>query len=125
MAETDILVLEDEMLIALDIEATLQDAGYESLKVCTSVAETEHYLQDHLPAVALLDINLGRDGTSFELGRTLLARGCPLLFMTGYTQSTVGLPDELSDARRIAKPFSAHELLEGVAGLLAKAPAAQ
>ncbi|CUH39556.1 putative transcriptional regulatory protein pdtaR [Jannaschia seosinensis] len=111
MTEGEILVLEDEMLIAMDIEATLRDAGYENLRVCSSASDARAYLDEHTPVVAVLDVNLGRGETSFDIARELHARGCPLLFMSGYTASTVQLPAELDDARRLSKPFADRDLL--------------
>ncbi|PRY92876.1 response regulator receiver domain-containing protein [Hasllibacter halocynthiae] len=113
-----ILVVEDETLIAMDIEATLREGGYDDVHVATSAGRAGAYLDAATPSAALLDVNLGRDETSVELARLLDARGCPILFMTGYTASAVALPGALSEAPRLSKPFEEGELLDALAALL-------
>jgi hypothetical protein len=63
------------------------------------------YLDGTTPAAALLDFNLGRGETSLPIATVLKERGCPMIFMTGYTESTVELPPDFAHTGRISKPF--------------------
>lgn len=76
-----ILILEDEPLIAMDLEFMLEKAGYET-KVCTTCADAKHWLEAETPAVALLDIRL-KDGTCTDVASILNARGVPLIVCSG------------------------------------------
>jgi len=76
------MIVEDEILVALDLEATLEDFGYEpvgiaaDLKTALALVKTE-------PTVALVDLNL-RDGpTGSEIGARLARdHGIKVLFLT-------------------------------------------
>jgi CheY-like chemotaxis protein len=115
-SDLDILVLDDEAFIALDIEAVLRDAGYRRIRVCGSEAAALQAIEDRAPDLGLLDINLGRGTTSFEVARRLSAQGSGVAFMTGYTPSTVNVPEGLTDRPRLSKPFEDAQLRALVAG---------
>lgn len=107
----DILILEDEKFIALDIEASLHDAGYSTVRVCTAPDEALAAIDARLPDLGLLDINLGLGRNSFDVARKLKQAGCIVAFMTGYTSATVDLPDDLTGLPRLSKPFDDGMLL--------------
>ena len=120
MSNGEILILEDDALIALDIEMTLAEAGHEKLSVHHNQDSALSRLEKTVPAAALLDFNLGKSKTSMEVAEKLRAQGVPFLFLTGYTDSTVSLPDGLSDVKRIVKPFKGQELIEAVSQLISR-----
>ena len=121
----EILVLEDEALIAMDIEMTLQGAGHDGVRVFHDVASAEGYLDGGVPppSAALLDVNLGGGETSFAVARRLLDAEVPFVFLTGYTAGTVGLPEELRDVPRISKPFRDDHLLGVIGAMMERAAA--
>ena len=55
-----ILVVEDEALIAMDLQALLEEAGYHVLGPANSSAAALALIDNDEPDVALLDVNLGR-----------------------------------------------------------------
>ena len=118
MGRPSVLLLEDETLIALGIEATLTSNGFDVMEPCQSVREAEDLLRDRVPDVAILDINLGRERTSFSMAETLQERGIPFMFLTGYTNSTVQFPVSLEAVSRLSKPVMEAQLLEALEGLL-------
>ncbi len=63
---------------------------------------------------ALLDINLGPD-TSYDIARRLREQGVPFAFASGYGDSA-RLPDDLSDAINVGKPYDT----DAIKSLLAK-----
>ncbi|WP_189524501.1 MULTISPECIES: response regulator [unclassified Mesorhizobium] len=77
-----ILVLEDEPLIALDVEATLVEAGF-NVAVTASCAEAESILEDVSPDAAVLDLYL-KDGPCIAVAKKLVGRGIPFVVHTGY-----------------------------------------
>ena len=71
------------MLIAMDAEAILTDAGARRVVTVSSVAEAQTRIRERLPDVAVLDVNLGV-GTSVEIAEDLARLGVPFVFATGY-----------------------------------------
>lgn len=76
-----ILIVEDEMLVAMNLEAILQDLGHEPVGIVPDLAAAEGYYEQPID-LALVDLNL-RDGcTGPEIGKRLGARGVTVLFVT-------------------------------------------
>ncbi len=77
-----IMIVEDEPLVALDLEASLHDLGYPTVGIAADAASAME-LAELRPALALVDLNL-RDGlTGPEIGAALARdHGVRVLFMT-------------------------------------------
>ncbi len=111
-----ILIVEDEFLLALEMNSILSDAGYQTLGPARSVAEALALIDSAKFKAAFLDCNLnGEPATGVAL--TLRARGVPFAVVTGYSWDR--LPAALRDAPFAAKPLSAARLLELAQKLLA------
>ena len=107
-----VLVVEDESLVALDIETMLEEMG---CKVVASVPRLVRALDlaSRLDFdLAVLDINLAGE-VVYPLAFRLAARGIPFLFSTGYSTST--LPPELRDRPILKKPVMLASLKRAVA----------
>src|ERR1051325_3957819 len=116
MTGARVLVVEDESLLAETLCDLLQDAGCEPVGPAATVAAALRLIELGGIDVALLDIRL-RQETSFPIAHVLRQRGIPWLFLTSYAQHQ--LPDDLSDALVIEKPFSPSALVETVLRLAA------
>lgn len=76
-----ILIVEDEMLVAMELESILQDLGHEPVGIAPDLASAEQLASEALD-LALVDLNL-RDGlTGPEIGDRLCRRGVSVLFIT-------------------------------------------
>jgi DNA-binding response OmpR family regulator len=76
-----ILIVEDEMLVALELENVLEDLGHEPIGIVPDLQAAELYFDEALD-LALVDLNL-RDGlTGPEIGKRLGERGITVLFVT-------------------------------------------
>jgi CheY-like chemotaxis protein len=76
-----ILIVEDEMLVALNLEMILEDLGHEPVGIVPDLASAEPFYDGALD-LALVDLNL-RDGlTGPQIAERLSARGVPVLFVT-------------------------------------------
>ena len=76
-----ILIVEDEMLVAMELESILEDLGHEPIGIAPDLSAAERLAQSPLD-LALVDLNL-RDGlTGPEIGKRLSARGVTVLFIT-------------------------------------------
>jgi CheY-like chemotaxis protein len=106
-----VLVVEDEALIAMDLQTLLEDAGYSVLGPANSTAAAMALLAGHDPDVALLDVNLGRSDV-FTVANELATRKTKVIFLTGHTAQK--LPQDHRHRPLVAKPYLPHVLLQAV-----------
>jgi len=99
----DVLVLEDNMIIALDAEDIILRLGGSSVHTVSSVREALETIEQSPITFALLDFNLG-DETSLDVALMLHARSIPFMFATGYGED-LRVPPELAHVRVITKPY--------------------
>jgi light-regulated signal transduction histidine kinase (bacteriophytochrome)/CheY-like chemotaxis protein len=105
----DVLIVEDNMIIALDAESSIVRAGIETVRVASSVAQAMKAIAARPPDFALLDINLGRE-TSFAVAEHLASLGIPFVFTTGYGED-IAFPPKLLGVPRVRKPYTGDALL--------------
>lgn len=114
-----VLVLEDEPLIALDIETTLRDAGYD-VAVVGSRIDAFAWLEVCRPDVVIADILLA-DGSSNEVAEQLILDDIPFVVHSGdIADSFVGTAFE--HGRWLSKPCMPEELISAVRQLLSDQP---
>lgn len=77
-----ILVLEDEPLIALDLQFAFEDRGA-TVHLAASCEDAHVLLTQHAIDAAVLDVNLGRGSTCEKVAATLRERGVPFILHTG------------------------------------------
>lgn len=98
-----ILVVEDNVIVAMDAAAILEGAGFAPVVTVATVADAVAQIERRPPAAALLDVNLG-DETSRAVAVLLIARGIPFGLTTGYTAPD-GM-DGFPDAPVLQKPYT-------------------
>ena len=81
-----VLVVEDEYLIALEVENALLDAGCVVVGPFASVRDALDALKVEKVDAALLDVNVGIEMV-FPVAHLLEKAGTPFLFVTGYGQA--------------------------------------
>lgn len=116
-APLKVLLVEDQMLIAMDVENMLEDNGIFGVETATSSRMALEKLKSFSPDIAILDINLGSD-TSIPVAQELLKREIPFMFATGYSDS-LSVPAELTGVPVIRKPYDEDALMSAI-GRLAK-----
>ena len=77
LRELPVLLVEDQMLIAMDVEMMLSEAGLTNIAIAASTADAIRRLKSNRPVVAILDVNLGSE-TSLEVAAELRATQCAL-----------------------------------------------
>ena len=103
-----ILIVEDNPILALDLEDLLGDWGAEPVGPALNLRNgMELAKENHLDA-ALLDINLGEDWV-WPLARELNENNVPFVFISAQCTSD-DLPDELSHAHCLDKPAEAEKV---------------
>src|SRR5450755_1510642 len=99
---TRVLLVEDDVLVALDIAQQIADAGFEVVGPATSVAKAVALIAERGCDVAVLDVNLGHE-TAEPIAERLRARGTPFVVLTGY--SIEQLPSGFHGAPVLSKPI--------------------
>ena len=104
-AETDVLIIEDEPIIAMDIEELVLGCGHRVVGVASTEAEAVKIAQQTRPGLILADINLGLggDGTS-AVSRILKHHYAPVIFVTAYPERLL-TGETVEPAFVITKPF--------------------
>jgi light-regulated signal transduction histidine kinase (bacteriophytochrome) len=102
------LVLEDNMIIALDLEDMLMRLGVEHITLASNVDQALAALAEETPPFAILDVNLGAE-TSFPVAEALQDAGVPFAFGTGFGDSAA-FPERFRDVPVLQKPYSAESV---------------
>lgn len=111
-----LLVVEDELLIALQLSELMEIAGWTIIGPASTLGEALALVgEDKQIDAAVLDINL--DGTPvYPLADALRERGVPILFCTGYEMA--GEAARFADCAYLNKPVGAHEIIPAVNALI-------
>ena len=104
-AATDVLIIEDEPIIAMDIEELVLNCGHRVVGMATTEAEAVELAERHKPGLILADINLGigGDGTA-AVARIMKHHYAPVIFVTAYPERLL-TGEDLEPAFVITKPF--------------------
>src|SRR3546814_6645 len=112
-----ILIVEDEILIAMETEAQLEAMGCEVVGPAPTVDAAIRLVEDSGMDAALVDANLAGNPVH-ELAAVLAQKRIPFAFATGYGRD--GLPSGFDDVPVLAKPFSPASLRRTVLDLLGR-----
>jgi CheY-like chemotaxis protein len=104
----DVLIVEDDPIIALDFEDTILGFGVKMVRTAASVAKALDMIVDRPPEFALLDVSLIRE-KSFAVAERLEALKIPFAFVTGYG-ADARLPAAFVCKPRLPKPYSTDAL---------------
>jgi CheY-like chemotaxis protein len=110
----DVLIVEDDPIIALDFEDTISGFGAKTVRTAGSVAMALQMIDQRAPDFALLDVSLRREN-SLAVAERLEALNIPFVFVTGYA-ADVKLPAAFADRPRLPKPFSTAALEAALQG---------
>jgi CheY-like chemotaxis protein len=105
---SDVLVVEDDPIIALDFEDTILGFGVKTVRTAANVARALELIDQRPPQFALLDVSLIRE-KSFAVAERLEALKIPFAFVTGYGADT-RLPAAFAAKPRLPKPYSTDAL---------------
>ena len=110
-----VLIVEDEIVVALFLEDLLAEFGYEVAGIVSHLDDAMGRPNDY--DVALLDVHLnGRN--VFDFADRLAARGTPFVFATGY--GARGIPDRHCARPVLQKPFRPDELKRALEEVVAE-----
>jgi CheY-like chemotaxis protein len=104
-AAADVLIIEDEPIIAMDIEELVQRCGHRVVGVAASEAEAFEIATRQRPSLILADINLGLGGDgAAAVARIVQHHQVPVIFVTAYPERLL-TGETVEPAFVITKPF--------------------
>jgi two-component system, response regulator PdtaR len=109
-----VLVVEDEILIALELESLLQDSGHEVVGIAASSPDAVALGAELRPDIAFVDIHLADGPTGVEVARRLSGEfGVTVLFMTANAKR---IPEDCAGAQGfISKPYTERGVRQALA----------
>ena len=114
-----ILIVEDEILIALELESLLQDEGHEVVGLAASFEDAVALSRSRRPDLAFVDIHLTDGPTGVDVARRLSEQGIAVLFMTANAKR---IPDDVAGAKGvIGKPYTERGVRQALAYVTADA----
>jgi DNA-binding response OmpR family regulator len=102
-----VIIVEDEMMIAMLLEDMLTDLGHTVVGMAARLEPAIELARAADADLAILDVNLSGQ-TSFPVAQVLAERGLPFFFATGY--GAMGLEAPFQDALTLKKPFEMNDL---------------
>jgi len=106
----DVLLVEDQALIAMDTEDVLYTLGARRVRSCPGADNALAAIAKTAPDCAVLDINLG-SRTSLIVADSLTTQGIPFIFVTGYSDSMM-TPERFLDVPVVSKPVNQQALVK-------------
>lgn len=104
-AATDILVIEDEPIIAMDVRQLVEACGHRVVGVAASEAQAVRLAQERHPGLILADVNLGMGGDGITaVNRIQQELKVPVIFVTAYPERLL-TAEQVEPAFVISKPF--------------------
>ncbi|HMI92935.1 MAG TPA: response regulator, partial [Polyangiales bacterium] len=111
-----VLVVEDEAVVARDLERSLGDMGYDVIAAVTSGEEALRASSRRVPDVVLMDIRIAGDKDGIATASLLKARyQVPVIYMTAYADAeTVARAAQSGPYGYIVKPFTSREVRSAI-----------
>ena len=110
MSGMTVLVVEDDFIVAYDMQMMLEEQGARVLGPAHDLAEARELLASERPTVAVLDVNLGGEYV-FPFAEELLAKAVPFVFATAYADEDRMFPQTTRSVPRLAKPVLPNVLI--------------
>lgn len=98
----NVLIVEDELLVAVDMQATIEDLGFATVGIASDTRAAME-LARAKPDIALVDVNLRDGATGAQIGASLSRQGIAVIFITANPRMLgEGVPGALGV---LSKPF--------------------
>ena len=113
-APLDVLIVEDEALLAMDLEAMVEDTGHGVVAEAASLPDVLALGETLHPDIAFVDIQLARGSSGIDVAR-LIRQRWPDTIVVFVTANPLKIPEDFAGAHGvIAKPFSRIGLLSAM-----------
>ncbi len=113
-----ILIIEDEPIIAMDIEMIVRDLGHDVVAVATTHSEAVAEAQKHQPGLVLADIQLADNSSGIEAVQEILGgMTVPVIFITAFPERLL-TGDRPEPAFLLTKPYQPATLRAAISQVL-------
>ncbi|NIJ35382.1 CheY-like chemotaxis protein/DNA-directed RNA polymerase specialized sigma24 family protein [Sphingopyxis panaciterrae] len=113
-----ILIIEDEPIIAMDIEMIVRDLGHDVVAVATTHREAVEEAQKHKPGLVLADIQLADNSSGIEAVQEILTDvKLPVIFITAFPERLL-TGDRPEPAFLLTKPYQPATLRAAISQVL-------
>ncbi|KQW27206.1 response regulator [Rhizobium sp. Root274] len=113
-----IMIVEDEALLALELEMEVEAAGHEVVGTAASHCAALEIVDQTWPQFAFVDVHLSDGPSGIDIGRHLASTGIPFVFVTGNVKR---IPDDFAGAiGAIEKPYTMNGLQNALTYLTAR-----
>ena len=107
-----VLIVEDEFIVADDLQLTLHSAGYETIGIASSVNRALEIIEKKRPSFVLIDIFLKGNLSGIELAHSLNSKSIPFIFVSANCNAETLASAKLTYPYGfIVKPFREKDLL--------------
>lgn len=121
--EKNILIVEDEEVIAMDLKKTISNFGYNVLSTVSSGEEALNFMADNKPNLVIMDILLAGDLNGIETGVIMSERfEVPIIYITAYAKEILLRSKITESSTFLVKPFNESELQKKIEGVLRDNP---
>lgn len=116
-----VLIVEDEVIIALDLVHQLQSIGYDLISIVNSGEEALRAAKESKPDIVLMDIKIKGQFNGLYVARELNGiYHIPIIFVSAYSDpETEEMAEKNSPCCYIHKPFTSEELREAIDKVIA------
>ncbi|PWC36342.1 HWE histidine kinase domain-containing protein [Azospirillum sp. TSO35-2] len=111
-----VLLLEDNMIIAMATEDVLTQFGASRVNTASGVRHALRLIDEDPPVVGVLDVNLGSE-TSVAVADRLRELGIPFVFATGYGEAAA-VPERFADVPVLKKPYGSDQVVRVLASVM-------
>ena len=112
MSKTNILIVEDESIVAKDIQMSLRKLGYNVVAICSNGEDAIRAAEEHAPDLVLMDIMLKGEMSGIEAAEQIRSRfNMPIIYLTAYAdEGTLSKAKITEPYGYIIKPFKEIDL---------------
>jgi CheY-like chemotaxis protein len=111
-----ILIVEDEMILAMSTKMALEEAGYRVSGISSTREKALSMIEQDRPDMALVDITLGGEVVGMDLAQAIREKiEIPIIYMTGSTdEETLEIARGTKPAGIIKKPADDYKLIYAI-----------
>lgn len=111
-----ILVIEDEFLIAADLEAVLEEFGHQVVGTADTIEKALAAARSYRPQVATVDLRLKHSQSGADAAERLVELGVEVIFVSGNldNKTRAELEQRVKPAAFLGKPVSRHLLKQAL-----------
>jgi DNA-binding response OmpR family regulator len=120
-----VLIVEDELIVAEDLKATLESWGFDVIGIVQSAKIALNLIKESRPDVVIMDVKIDGDLNGVEtavLIRNFFEQEIPIIFISGHSRDNYPLLKALTRHAYMNKPFDSEGLIEVIKTLGVNAP---